>query len=134
MIIEARAVEGTLVGLGQAGLKSNQSELPLMLLVLPLLLLTGLSLEVGLANAWPRITPITPIVFQSSFPRSAWPSSPNPLLLLSLRLLSLMRAIAPQPPFPPNLLPIRPFLLYCSSPQISFDCLNQDLSQRIVRG
>ena len=67
MIIEACAVEGTLVGLGQAGLKSNQSELPLMLLVLPLLLLTGLSLEVGLANAWPRITPISPIVFPAHF-------------------------------------------------------------------
>ena len=62
-------------------------------------------------------------------------SWPNPPAALSLQLLSLMRAIAPQTPFPLDLgAPISPFLLYCLSPQISYDCpLDQDLSKRIVR-
>ena len=56
MIIAARAVEGTPVGPGQAGLKSNhRPERALqMLLVLPVLLLTGAELGSGVSQ---RVAP-----------------------------------------------------------------------------
>ena len=56
MIITARAVEGTPVGPGQAGLKSNhRPERALqMLLVLPVLLLTGAELGSGVSQ---RVAP-----------------------------------------------------------------------------
>ena len=56
MIIAARAVEGTPVGPGQAGLKSNhRPEWALqMLLVLPVLLLTGAELGSGVSQ---RVAP-----------------------------------------------------------------------------
>ena len=117
-------MERTLV---QDGLKSNQlnsksttatyathgtyaTRLLLVLLIVLLLelLLVPLSLcwiSSWWPNAWPRITPITPIVFSAHFLNACllpWHSWPNPPTL-SLQLLSLMRAIAPQTPFPLDL-------------------------------
>ena len=90
MIIAARAVEGTPVWLGQGGLKSNhQLEWAWLML-----LLTGAELASGVSQ---RVAPdhssISPIVFHPHFLRAR-----GPILLLSVQLLCLMRAIAPQAP------------------------------------
>ena len=112
MIIGARAMERTLV---QGGLKSNQLNSKSTTatysthgICATWLLLVPLSLwwiSSWWPNAWPRITPITPIVFSAHFLNAClltWHSWPNPPTL-SLQLLSLMRAIAPQTPFPLDL-------------------------------
>ena len=72
MIIDARAAEGTPVGPGQAGLKSNhQLEWAWLML-----LLTGAELGSGVSQ---RVAPdhsYQPHCLLHSFPQSAWPNPP----------------------------------------------------------
>lgn len=107
MIIDARAAEGTPVGPGQAGLKSNhQLEWAWLML-----LLTGAELGSGVSQ---RVAPdhsYQPHCLLHSFPQSAWPNPPP----ISATIVSNARyrttaPISYEPPaypsLPPLLLPV----------------------------